>query len=209
MRTDVAPLRQQYARPTMKRARSALIIVALLVLVGSQAVWAAPAEASSLVHVVRPGENLYRIALRYGTSVRAIAAANHIYNPNRIYVGQRLIIPSGGGPIYHGGGNVYIVRCGDTLTRIALRYGVSVWAIVRANGLRNPNYIYAGQRLTIPSGGCCPPPVHHGGFYYRVCRGDTLAGIAYRYGVNMWSLARANGISNPNRIYAGQVLWIP
>jgi LysM repeat protein len=186
----------------MKRTRLALVLVILFVLVGTQAAWAAPAEASSLVHVVQPGENLYRIALRYGTTVSAIAAANHLPNPNRIYVGQRLIIPSGHGPAY---GNVYIVRCGDTLSGIAFRYGTSVAAIARANGLRNPNYIYVGQRLIIPSG-YHPAP---SGLYYRVQRGDTLAGIAYRFGVNMWAIVHANGIANPNCIYAGQVLWIP
>jgi LysM repeat protein len=204
-RTNVAPLRQQYATCFMKRLGLALVIVGLLVSIGAPAAWAAPAEASSLTHVVRPGENLYRIALRYGTTVSAIAAANHISNPNRIYVGQRLIIPSGPGPV-HGGGTIYVVRRGDTLSRIAFRYGVNVWAIVRANGLRNPNYIYAGQRLVIPSGPYHPRP---GGTYYTVRRGDTLAGIAWRFGVNMWAIVRANGISNPNYIYAGRVLWIP
>jgi LysM repeat protein len=179
-------------------------MVGLLLSMGTQAAWAAPVEASSLTHVVRPGENLYRIALRYGTTVRAIAAANHIYNPNRIYVGQRLIIPSGSAPIY-GGRTIYVVRRGDTLSRIACRYGVSMWAIVRANGLRNPNYIYAGQRLVIPAGPYYPGP---GGVFYTVRRGDTLAGIAWRFGVNMWAIVRANGIANPNYIYAGQVLRI-
>jgi len=47
-------------------------------------------------------------------------------------------------------GRAYIVRPGDTLTWIAMRYGTSVWAIVQANGLSNPNVIYTGQRLFIP-----------------------------------------------------------
>ncbi len=191
----------------MKRARLALAIVVLLVSVGVQAAWAAPAEASGRVHIVRRGENLYRISLRYGTSVRAIAAANHIKNPNRIYAGQRLIIPSGWKPVYTGR-TVYVVRYGDTLSRIAYRHGVNVWALARANGIKNINRIYAGQRLIIPGGGYYYQPKPRG-TYYRVCRGDTLAGIAWRFGVNMWRLARTNGIANPNRIYAGQVLWIP
>jgi LysM repeat protein len=188
----------------MRKAVLVLVVVGLLVTMGAQAVWAAPSQAAPLTHVVRPGENLYRIALRYGTTVSAIAAANHISNPNRIYVGQRLVIPSGWGPV-HGGGPVYVVRHGDTLSSIAYRHGVSMWAIVQANGLRNPNYIYVGQRLVIPGGGYHPAP---GGTYYTVRRGDTLAGIAWRFGVNMWAIAHANGIANPNRIYVGQVLWI-
>jgi LysM repeat protein len=189
----------------MKRLVLALVIVGLLVPMGSQVAFAAPAQASSLTHVVQPGENLYRIALRYGTTVSALAAANHISNPSKIYVGQRLIIVRGGGPVY-GGKTIYVVHRGDTLSAIAFRYGVNLWAIVRANGLRNPNYIYAGQRLVIPTGSYHPG---NGNTYYTVCRGDTLAGIAWRFGVNMWAIVRANGIANPNHIYAGQVLYIP
>jgi LysM repeat protein len=192
---------------SMKRLALAFILVSLLVPVGAQVAWAAPSEAGYLTHVVQPGENLFRIALRYGTSVTALAAANHIYNPSLIYVGQRLIIPSGSyrpKPVY-GGGSVYIVRRGDTLSGIAFRHGVNLWAIVRANGLRDPNCIYAGQRLIIPSGGYYHP---RPGITYTVRRGDTLAGIACRFGVNLWSLVRINGLSNPNLIYAGQVLRI-
>jgi LysM repeat protein len=81
----------------------------------------------------------------------AIARSNGIANPNRIYAGQRLVIPTGG---YAGGGTytgtVHVVRRGETLYRIALNHGVSMWAIARANGIANPNRIYAGQRLVIP-----------------------------------------------------------
>jgi LysM repeat protein len=52
-----------------------------------------------------------------------------------------------------GGGQVYTVRRGDTLSSIAYRYGTTAWAISQANGLANPSYIYPGQRLRIPSGG--------------------------------------------------------
>jgi len=45
------------------------------------------------IHVVQPGENLFRIAIKYGTTVEAIAVANNIRNVHRIYVGQRLRIP--------------------------------------------------------------------------------------------------------------------
>ena len=103
-------------------------------------------------------------------------------------------------------GHYYVVRHGDTLSKIAAWNGVTVAAIMHANGIRNPNRIYAGQVLYIPSG-------HHG---HKVCRaghvvrrGQTLSGIAHRYGVSVWALARVNGIKNPNRIYVGQHLCIP
>lgn len=111
---------------------------------------AAPKEGNT-VHTVRYGETLSGIALRYGVNMWTLARVNGIINPNRIYVGQRLVIPRRRPP-----GRVHIVRPGETLTTIAWRYGVSVWAIARANGITNLNYIYVGQRLTIP--GARPRP---------------------------------------------------
>lgn len=179
-----------------------LLVLAMLLPAGVQT-----ASASSCpVHVVQRGENLYRISLRYGTTVQAIAAANGIANPSRIYAGQRLAIPCGSAPP-PSSGRVYTVRHGDTLYGIARRFGVGLQAIIRANGIANPNRIYAGQRLIIPGGGSTAPP--SGGVWYTVRPGDTLAGIAWRFGVNMWAIVRANNIPNPNLIHVGQRLYIP
>jgi len=119
---------------------------------------------------------------------------------------------SASGPAY------YVVRYGDTLDGIAWRYGVSTWALARANGIWNPNVIYVGQMLMIPYGGYGYPPVYQPvvyyprptyGCYYWVHYGDTMVGIARRFGGDAWTIARANGIYNLNWIYAGQRLFIP
>jgi len=102
------------------------------------------------VHIVQRGENLFRIALRYGTTVQAVASRNNIVNPSLIYVGQQLIIPVGGGDGSTPSGTVHIVQPGENLYRIALRYSTTPWAIAVANGLSNTHYIYVGQRLRIP-----------------------------------------------------------
>jgi len=114
---------------------------------------AAPPLDSSVIHIVRPGETLFSIARYYGVDMWAIARANSILNPNYIYVGQRLVIPTGGTT-----GFVHVVQPGETLTRIAIRYGVSVWAIANANGIYNPNHIWVGQRLLIPGTDSYSPP---------------------------------------------------
>lgn len=124
----------------------------------------AGSTTSSGVHIVRPGENLFRIALRYGMTAQTLAAANGIANPNRVYAGQRLVIPGHGNtpstptqPTPSGW--TYTVRRGDTLSAIARRYGVSMWALARANSIHNPSFIYVGQVLRIPGGGIPAPPV--------------------------------------------------
>jgi LysM repeat protein len=113
---------------------------------------APPSPGGPTVHIVQPGENLFRISLRYGTTVDAIAKANNIVNPWFIYVGQELKIPTGGGgmPPPGPGGKTYVVQPGDTLYSIAVRYDTTVQALMVANNLSNPNLIYVGQTLKVP-----------------------------------------------------------
>jgi len=103
---------------------------------------------------------------------------------------------------------IHIVRYGDTLYSIARRYGTTVAALVAANNIRNPNFIWVGQRLVIP--GCVqpPPPPPSGCFQYVVRRGDTLYGLAARYGTTAADIAARNGIRNWNFIWVGQRLTI-
>ena len=100
----------------------------------------APAERT---YTVQPGDTLWGIAERYGTTVSALAAANGIRNPSLIYPGQVLRIPGGTAE------RTYTVQPGDTLWGIAERYGTTVSALAAANGIRNPDLIYPGQVLRI------------------------------------------------------------
>jgi LysM repeat protein len=181
-----------------------------LVLALSLALVAPVFAESSTVHIVQPGENLFRIALHYGVTVNALAAANGLSNVSRIYVGQRLVIPTGGtsGSTTPSSG-VHVVQRGENLFRIALRYGLTYQVVAAANGIANPNHIYVGQRLVIPGRGSTTPSPSPSGQTYTVQRGDTLSSIALRFGVSTWALAQANGIRNPSLIYVGQVLRIP
>ena len=198
-----------------------------------------PATAQGNMHIVQRGENLFRIALRYGVSVDAMVQANGLSNPNQIYAGQALVIPDGTSqtaapapsaspaataPVYH------TVQRGETLASIARYYGVDWQELARANNIANPNRILVGQRLTImtsgaPQSATAPPPAASApapadplvtnapnpaqARTHIVQPGEHLSGIAQRYGVSWTTIARANGIVDPNRLLVGQALTIP
>ena len=165
---------------------------------------AAVAAAVLLAHsyTVQPGDTLSGIAQRHGTTVDALASVNGIVDVDRVFAGQALRLHAHGGS---GGGSAasratHIIAPGENLTSIARRYGTSVAALAAANGITNPNRIFAGSRLMIGDG---PAPSGSagagGGGTHRVRRGETLSSIAARYGVSWSSLARANGPAESRR----------
>ncbi len=189
---------------------SVLLLVVLGLGAGVPAVVSAVPGAEPTTYVVSWGDTLYSIARRYGTTVSAIVQANQLSNPNWIYVGQRLAIPGTTSPAPTTSG-LYVVQRGDTLSVIAARHGTTVQRLVQMNGLTNPNLIIVGQRLAVPEGAAPNQPARSPATstLYHVQRGDTLIGIAARFGVSMWDIVLANGIVNPSFIYVGQSLVIP
>lgn len=202
----------------------------------------APNEAGEIIHVVQAGENLYRIGLQYGLSWVAIAEYNGLANADALSAGQELRIPPTPTPtpetdsaapeedgitlgdvptaeavvegtppadpapiISSAAEDTVTVAAGDTLFGIARRYGISWEQVAEANGLTAPNQIYAGQVLKIPADAPGPKPA----FAHQVRPGDTLAGIARQYGLNLAELAEANGLTMPYVIFPGQEILIP
>jgi LysM repeat protein len=102
------------------------------------------------------------------------------------------------------------VKRGQTLASIASKYGMSVKTIANANGIKNANRIYTGQRLCIPKLPTKKAPASKTCYKtHRVKRGEFLKAIAARYGVSYKTLAGVNNLKNPNKIYPGQRLKIP
>jgi LysM repeat protein len=146
---------------TTDAIRSANGIVGDNIVVGQQLIIpiapAAPAPGAptapgtTIVHIVQPGENLFRIALLYNTTVEAITQANGISNPWFIYVGQQLNIPVAPGAAAPAApGRTYVVQPGDTLYLIAIRFNITVEALMVANNLSNANMLHVGQVLVLP-----------------------------------------------------------
>jgi LysM repeat protein len=118
-------------------------------------------EAAASEYVVVKGDSLWKIAKKNAVTVKAIEAANPGIDPAKLKVGQKLSIPgatSAAGPAADmaassgtgAGGEIYIVKSGDTLSKIAKRYGTTIRAIESENGL-STTHIKVGQKLKIPA----------------------------------------------------------
>ena len=169
-------------------------------------------NTETVFYTVQSGDTLSKIANKYGTTVQELVNINNLANPNLIYPGEVLRISTNS--TVHGsetrgtGSIIYTVQRGNTLSQIASSYGVTVSHIVEINNIKNPNLIYPGEKLRITeSTNTSLNPVIQNNFY-TVQRGDTLYGIAGRYGVSVQYLVRLNGIENPNLIYPGQMIKV-
>ena len=174
----------------------------------------APADDAAAVHVVRRGDSLDRIARRYGATVEGLRHANGL-GSSLIHPGQSLRVPGAerlAAPVAGGSGEaragdavaIHVVRRGDSLDRIARRYGATVAGLRRANGLGS-SLIHPGQSLRVPR---ARPAAADAVTLHVVRRGDTLDRIARLYGATIAALRRANGLRS-SLIHPGQSLRIP
>lgn len=106
-----------------------------------------PPAPSYITYVIQPGDTLSGIAQRFGTTVNVLTSLNSIRDPNRIYAGSTIKVPENGGS--SSGVQYYTVRPGDTLSGIAQKFGTTVSALSKLNGISDPNLIYAGSTLRI------------------------------------------------------------
>ncbi len=194
----------------------AVFLILLLALLLPALPAAAAPDYQGGIHVVQRGETLSQIARRYGVSMAALAQANGISNPNFIYSGQRLTIPGASGGASSGGAassGVHVVRVGENLSSIAARYGTTVAALARANGIANPNHIYVGQRLSIGSstgGSAAQPapsqPAASSGRWIDINL-STQTLTAYEGSTPMFSTLVSTGLAFPTPVGTYSILY--
>ena len=173
-----------------------------------------PANTETIYYTVQSGDTLSEIASRYGTTVQELVDINNIQNPNLIYPGERLRILTNStiqGNEERGTGSIiYTVKRGNTLSQIAREYNVSVEHIVELNDIEDPDLIYPGEKLRITESDVTElyPVDNSIDVYYVVKDGDTLYGIARKFGITLNEILEYNDIQNPNLIYPGQTIKI-
>jgi LysM repeat protein len=171
-----------------------------------------------IYHKVRRGENLSSIAHRYGTSVSALVAANHLRNRNNLRVGQRLLVPTSK---YYSTPEkitaetnliIHVVKSGETLSEIAESYHTSLSKIRSLNNIYQDN-IKVGMKLKIPTNLTSqktPSDTPKGSekVVHIVKRGETLTSIANRYHVSLVKVKSWNDLDGRKPIYPGQRIII-
>jgi N-acetylmuramoyl-L-alanine amidase/LysM repeat protein len=208
---------------------------------------AAGALRATDVYFIRQGDTLQSVASRFRTVAAELARLNPVVDPQRLLPGFPLQVPAGEAVVAswstpneaptrasRAAAETHVVRAGETLSGIALRYGLATADLARWNGIAQAGRILVGQslRLSPPAGGGTgasgpvgaadgaggTPGVAKasttatgpaGGRRYRVQPGDTLSGIALRFGVSTEALLAANRLRDPNLVVVGTTLAIP
>lgn len=196
------------------------------------------AAATPGSYTVVAGDSVSSIAARYRLSTASLLALNGLSWKSLIFPGQVLKLAgatAGAAPttptavVAVTSPTRYTIQRGDTISRIAARFGVSTQAVLSANGLGWSSIIYGGQTIVIPSGGSAPlaiqtvaaitpmspsagapavvPP--SGSTRYTIRTGDTISSIARGAGLSISALLAANGLTASSMIYAGRTLIIP
>ncbi|HZW03041.1 MAG TPA: LysM peptidoglycan-binding domain-containing protein [Anaerolineaceae bacterium] len=151
---------QPYLLVTKRLIVALLAVVLVAASLGVSPV-AAQSTACGSTYTVQRGDYLAKIARSCGITLTALINANPtISNWNIIYPGQVLNIPSGTTPAPVTGGSIYVVKPGDTLNKIAARFGVTLDSILKANpSITNANRIEVGQQIRLPEGAAQVPTV--------------------------------------------------
>lgn len=164
----------------------------------------------TVIYVVQQGDTLCDIAKKYNTTVNMIARYNGIIDTEMLEIDRVLRIPVSTVPQMH---KEYTIQSGDTLSKIAERFGTTVDELARLNGIINPDEIWAGNVIKIPLS-AMPVPIPEvrekdRKIKYIVQEGDTLWKIARRFNVSLAELINLNRLCNPDLIYPDQVIIIP
>ncbi len=172
--------------------------------------------SGTIPYTVQSGDTLRRIAQNNNTTLAAIISVNPGINPDNLAIGQTICIPRPEPvqpvvPRCPAGTAPYIIKAGDTLSKIAPQFNTTVADIIAANPGIVPERLSIGQSICVPQAVTPQPPDSAcpiGSSPYEIKRGDTLASIAVRFNTSVEAILSANPGIIPERLVIGQVICI-
>ena len=196
----------------------------------------APAPAAAKTYVVKKGDSLYKIAKAEKITVEQLAKANNLSKTSKLQIDQKLNIPAAiakadaapasaptttvsapapSAPSSTAAGNVYEVKSGDSLWKIARSNNTTVAALKQANNLTKDS-LKVGQKLVMPAKAAATATVTTAALTtdasaqtYIVAANDTIASIAKTHGVKVEDLLKLNKMTATSRVRIGDKLLIP
>lgn len=188
-----------------------------------------PVASLNQSYTVQTGDTLEQIALRLGVDETALRQLNRVQGNADLVAGDTLLLPATHqelapprpAPLNDPAAD-YVVQAGDSLGVIAQAHGLTLAEIMEANQIANPDAVYVGQRLILPTpvgaqaeGNAADPlplqigPPRAGSFYYTVKPGDTLSELARDFDSTILALLEYNDLPNEETVYHGLELQIP
>jgi lysozyme len=164
---------------------------------------ASSSSNGNIKYTVRAGDTLSKLAMKFNTTTSEIKRLNGLRNSNYIKKGQTLTIVSGSGSKSSGLMKDHIVKRGETLGGLAVKYGVPVSSIMTANNLSSAHLLKVGQHLMIPTSSDVNMES------YTVKEGDTLTELAQKFQVDPSDIEKSNSLANSDYLRTGQRLSIP
>ncbi len=181
-----------------------------------------PSQVAPAAYVVQPGDTVSAIAANFGLRTVDVLTWNGLSWRSVIYPGQTLTLapaavvaaPVAVAPT----ATVHTVVAGDTVYGIAQKYGTTVDAVLTVNGLTRASIIYPGQTLAVSGSAAAPAPAPVAApvtvvapvavTAHTVVAGDTIFGIARKYGTTTQALFALNGLDSSSVIYPGQTISV-
>jgi len=176
---------------------------------------AATVIAHSTIHIVQPDETLSMIAVRYDTDTETLRRLNKLSDTDFVWVGQPLALPDSAAMPDEAATATYVVRAGDHLSMLAVRYRTTLARLAELNHISPSQRLYTGQSLIVETvGGVDEGPVTNisanpAEGVHIVQRGEHLGMIAAQYDVTERAITQANDLANASLIVPGQRLVIP
>jgi len=169
-------------------------------------------KEETMIYTISQGETINEIAKRFATSAFEITKLNDIRDPDLLYEGQEIKIPTQTQKLILKDKKTHSIKAGETIGSIAALYKIKKESIIKYNQITNPDNIFPGQKLIIPTQRQKSFTENEQGdskkLLHEVKSGDSLLTISEKHNVPLSKIIEINNIRNPNQLRIGQKIYL-